>query len=208
MTEIDPASSAGTQTLAPSSGLVVENLSKTFVGTKALDDVTAHFPAGEITALLGENGSGKSTLIKILAGFYHPDDGPMIRVAGRELPTPIAPKKSHEAGLRFIHQDLGLVEELTVQDNFSFVNGFGTPVIGLIRMGSLRRRVLAALDEFGVEVDPDQVVSTLTPTERTMVAIAAEADVFIRCDSSWSPSAARGLRAGRWDGRRRLRTGR
>jgi ribose transport system ATP-binding protein len=155
-----------------SSGLVIEALSKTFAGTKALDGVTAHFPAGKITALLGENGSGKSTLIKILAGFYHPDPGGRITVAGRDLPTPVLPSRAHDAGLRFIHQDLGLVEGLTVADNFSFVNGYGTRLVGPISGRDLRRRVQQALDRFRVDVSPRGLVSSLSPTERTMVAIA------------------------------------
>ncbi|MFJ3802869.1 sugar ABC transporter ATP-binding protein [Streptomyces sp. NPDC090088] len=188
MSELSPVGGASRPEPA-FGGLVVEDLSKTFTGTKALDGVTAHFPAGRITALLGQNGSGKSTLIKILAGFYHPDAGGRITVADREVPTPVAPRRAHDAGLRFIHQDLGLVESLTVEDNFSFVNGFGTGLVGPIRHKDLRRRVQRSLDDFGVEVSPRALVATLSPTQRTMVAIArAFAD-----DGSGGPIADRVL---------------
>src|SRR6516162_5237558 len=111
------------ETLEPATGLVVRSVSKTFAGTRALTDVSAHFPRGKITALLGQNGSGKSTLIKILAGFYHPDEGGRVLVDGQELPLPVHPHQAHGAGLRFLHQDLGLVQDLSVADNFSLVNG-------------------------------------------------------------------------------------
>ncbi|WP_437773365.1 sugar ABC transporter ATP-binding protein [Arthrobacter sp. KNU40] len=156
----------------PSGGLTVAGISKTFIGTRALDGVTAHFPSGQITALLGENGSGKSTLIKILAGFHHPDEGGRLAVAARELPTPVAPARAHEAGLRFIHQDLGLVGGLSVADNFSFVNGYGSRLIGPLRRRGLRRRVQDALARFDIDVSPDALIDSLSPTEKTMVAIA------------------------------------
>ena len=153
-------------------GLIAMNLSKTFAGTKALDRVSAHFPAGTITALLGQNGSGKSTLIKILAGFYQADPGGQVSVGGQMLPANITPKIAHEAGLRFIHQDLGLVESLTVADNFAFVNGWSTPMLGAIPAKHLQNRVARALEEFSVSVRPTALISELTPTQRTMVAIA------------------------------------
>jgi ribose transport system ATP-binding protein len=160
------------ETLEPATGLVVRSVSKTFAGTRALKDVSAHFPRGKITALLGQNGSGKSTLIKILAGFYYPDEGGRVLVNGQELPLPVHPHQAHEAGLRFLHQDLGLVQELSVADNFAFVNGFGAGLLSRIRNRAHQRRVKSVLDRFSINVRPAAVVKSLTPTEQTMVAIA------------------------------------
>jgi ribose transport system ATP-binding protein len=157
---------------AAATGLVVQSMSKTFAGTRALSDVSAHFPPGKITALLGQNGSGKSTLIKILAGFYHPDEGGQVLVNGRELPLPVHPGQAHAAGLRFLHQDLGLVPDLTVADNFALSNGFGAGPLSRIRDRARHRQVRSVLDRLSVDVSPAALVKSLTPTERTMVAIA------------------------------------
>jgi ribose transport system ATP-binding protein len=154
-------------------GLVVGEISKTFAGTRALVDISATFAAGSITALLGQNGSGKSTLIKILAGFYHPDPGTgSISVNGSEMELPVHPHKADQAGVRFLHQDLGLVAELSVADNFAFVNGYSTGPAASIRAREMKRRVREALDRLKVDVDPSTKVADLTPTERTMVALA------------------------------------
>lgn len=154
-------------------GLVVNNISKTFAGTRALKNVSATFPAGSITALLGQNGSGKSTLIKILAGFYHPDSGAgQISIDNEELSLPVDPAKAHAAGIRFLHQDLGLVEELSIADNFAFINGYTTGLGSKINKKVMTERVKQALDRLDVHVDPWTKVADLTPTTRTMVAIA------------------------------------
>ncbi|MEU6192227.1 sugar ABC transporter ATP-binding protein [Streptomyces sp. NPDC047061] len=156
----------------PPTGLVIECLSKTFTGVRALDDVSVEFPRGQITALLGQNGSGKSTLIKILAGFYAPDPGGRITVGGAELRLPVHPHAAHAAGLRFLHQDLGLVEDLSVADNFAFTAGFRSSLLGRIPQRRLDRKVAEMLDQFEIDVSPRTNVGRLTPTERTMIAIA------------------------------------
>jgi ribose transport system ATP-binding protein len=96
----------------------IRGVSKRFLSTLALDRVDLTIGRGEIHALVGENGAGKSTLIKILAGIYPPDDGEIV-LDGRSLnphlePVPIA----------FVHQDLGLVDELSIGENVALVTGF------------------------------------------------------------------------------------
>lgn len=154
-------------------GLVVSGINKTFAGTRALQDVSARFAAGSITALLGQNGSGKSTLIKILAGFYKPDPGEgSVKINGDYLDLPADPKRVEAAGIRFLHQDLGLVTEMSVVDNFAFVNGYSTGRAARISRSTMTERVQASLDRLGVKVNPWAKVADLTPTERTMIAIA------------------------------------
>ncbi|MBS1889196.1 MAG: sugar ABC transporter ATP-binding protein [Actinobacteria bacterium] len=154
-------------------GLTVEGLSKTFAGQRALDDVSTSFPAGEITALLGHNGSGKSTLIKIFAGFYEPDEARTVTVFDRELSLPLSPRQAHEAGLRFMHQDLALVDDLTIADNFAFVDHFRTRTeLGPISKRREHRRVAEVLATFGVGEDPGRRVGELDTTTKTIIGMA------------------------------------
>ncbi|MBR0893948.1 sugar ABC transporter ATP-binding protein [Bradyrhizobium tropiciagri] len=98
--------------------IAIRGVTKRFLSTLALDSVDLTIGRGEIHALVGENGAGKSTLIKILAGIYPPDAGEIV-LDGRSLnphlePVPIA----------FVHQDLGLVDELSIGENVALVAGF------------------------------------------------------------------------------------
>jgi ribose transport system ATP-binding protein len=156
------------------SGLVIRDLSKSFAGQRALDNISMEFPRGEVTALVGQNGSGKSTLIKVLAGFYSPDPGSgEICIDGIEIPQPIRPKESHRRGLRFMHQDLALVEEMSIADNFAFSDRFHTKSrIGPISRRREFRRVSDVLESLGIELDPGRLVKTLDSTAKAMVAIA------------------------------------
>src|SRR3954463_7887517 len=108
--------------------LRVSGLSKTFGATRALEDVSIDIRAGEIHALMGQNGSGKSTLIKALAGYHQPDSGAAADLGG--VPFSIG----HEVpeGLRFVHQDLGLVLELSAQDNLALHGGFAKGLGGRV----------------------------------------------------------------------------
>ncbi|MEZ2389687.1 ATP-binding cassette domain-containing protein [bacterium RCC_150] len=103
--------SSSTMTTARSTDLavVVRGLQKWFGDEHVLRDLAVGIGRGKVVAL-GENGSGKSTIIKILSGFYHTDPGGFISVGGDEFSAPITHSKSHAAGLRFVHQDLGLVD--------------------------------------------------------------------------------------------------
>ncbi len=91
------------------------NITKTFPGVQALDDVSFGCARGEVHALCGENGAGKSTLIKILGGVYQPDSG-TIRLDGREVAFshPIAARR---AGISIIHQELSLLPNRSVAEN-------------------------------------------------------------------------------------------
>lgn len=158
-------------TTAPA--LQLRNISKTFTGQLALEDVTLDVPRGQVTALLGMNGSGKSTLIKILAGIYEPDPGGDLTVGGEGLALPLSPSAAYKAGLRFLHQDLGLIDLLTVADNFALSDGFkAAGVIAPIKRREHFAHAKATLELLDIDVDPSRLVKDLSPSERTMVGIA------------------------------------
>ena len=98
--------------------LVMAGLVKRFTATLALDHVDFDLYRGEVHALLGQNGAGKSTLIKILAGVYEADAGE-IAFDGR----PVRPT-TDRLPIAFIHQDLGLVEWMTVGENVAIQTGY------------------------------------------------------------------------------------
>jgi ribose transport system ATP-binding protein len=98
----------------------IRGLTKRFLSTLALDGVDLTIMPAEIHALVGENGAGKSTLIKILAGLYQPDSGEIF-VSGRRVHP-----HSESVPISFVHQDLGLVDELSVGENVALVAGFPT----------------------------------------------------------------------------------
>src|SRR5574343_1766333 len=103
-----------TERIAP---LVVEmrGNEKSFPGVRALQSVRFDLRAGEVHALMGENGAGKSTLMKILTGVYQPDGGD-IRVDGDAVTLP-DPQSAQALGISIIHQELFLMNHLTVAQN-------------------------------------------------------------------------------------------
>lgn len=153
--------------------LEVRNLSKTFAGVTVLERAGLTIESGEIHALVGQNGSGKSTLIKLISGVHSPDAGGEIRLDGERIGPPVDPKALHAQGLSFVHQDLGLVPDLTVRENVR---------VGRHAMNRLTRRidvrrdaeaVRATFEFLGIEdIDPSARVSTLPPSARVAVAIA------------------------------------
>ena len=119
---------------APETGeivLSVQGVSKRFGGTQALDDVSLDLERGKVLALLGENGAGKSTLIKILAGVHAPDEGTILFRGVKTSPADLP--------ITFIHQDLGLIDWMTVAENVCLSLGYPCRA-GLIRMRAMRRR--------------------------------------------------------------------
>lgn len=151
----------------------VGRLSKSFAGQKALNEVSFSVPRGKITALLGMNGSGKSTLIKVLAGIYQPDAGGSLDIGREQVALPLTPEAAHRHGLRFLHQDVGLVDSLSIADNFAFVDRFRAPgVLGPINHRRQYEHVAATLAKFGVSKHPSTLVRELNPTLRTMIGLA------------------------------------
>jgi ribose transport system ATP-binding protein len=149
--------------------VALRNLSKTFGGARALDGVALTVLPGEVHGLLGENGSGKSTLIKVLAGFHAPDDGEL-EINGEPVKLPLAPGKFAGLGLSFVHQDLGLIRELTVLENLRIVE-LASSGSWKIDWRRERRRARETFERFDVPLRPDAVVNDISETDRALLAI-------------------------------------
>lgn len=153
--------------------LQVERLTKRFAGNIALDEVDFDVRAGEVHALLGENGAGKSTLIKTLAGVHRRDHGE-IRLNGRVV-DPIVDKLP----ITFIHQDLGLVDSMSVAENVAVVAGYPRKR-GLISWSATRLAATAAVQRMGGGLDPNARVGDLSAAEKSIVAIVRA--MAVNCD--------------------------
>ncbi|MBG1233281.1 sugar ABC transporter ATP-binding protein [Aestuariivirga litoralis] len=160
--------------------LAFENITKRFGGTVALNDVSLHLDAGEVLALLGENGAGKSTLIKSLAGIHTPDQGRILFKGEAYAHRP--PRPNEKQRVAFIHQDLGLIEWMTVAENVGLGQRYSKRG-GLISWRQTEQRAVEALNMVGCDFDPTKRVHDLSRTEKSLVAIAralaAEADVLV-----------------------------
>lgn len=150
-------------------GLFFDGIKKHFGGTYALRDVSLMVERGEIVALLGENGAGKSTLIKVLGGIHKPDEG---RVLIDGQPYEHRPGGFGERqSVAFIHQDLGMIEWMTVAENMALALGYVRRG-GLIDWCAAERLAAQALTKVGCDFDPTTRVQDLSRTEKSLVAIA------------------------------------
>ncbi|GJD85944.1 sugar ABC transporter ATP-binding protein [Methylobacterium haplocladii] len=150
--------------------LEMRNVTKTFPGVKALNDVSLKAWGGEVLALMGENGAGKSTLMKILSGAYQPDAGAEILVEGQpvQITDPIAAKK---AGIAIIYQELALAPNLTVAENIYLGQEIRSGGLGVDRR-AMAEGCGTVLERLGAPFGPKTVVGTLSIAEQQLVEIA------------------------------------
>ncbi|MBU2868009.1 sugar ABC transporter ATP-binding protein [Pacificibacter marinus] len=162
---------------ATKNNLFFDGIKKHFGGTYALRDVSLNIERGEIVALLGENGAGKSTLIKILGGIHKADEG---RVMINGAPYEHRPGGFGERqSVAFIHQDLGMIEWMTVAENIALALGYSQKS-GLINWREVNDFAAKALTKVGCDFDPTTRVQDLTRTEKSLVAIARA--LAVDCD--------------------------
>ena len=138
---------------------------KSFGGTRAVDDVDFDIRPGEVHALLGGNGAGKSTLIKVLAGVHQADAGQVL--LGDRAVDP----QTDTLPVAFIHQDLALVDWMSVAENIALAAGYPR-TRGLIGWNAVATQARRALDILGCTLDPDGRIADLSRTDRSIVAIA------------------------------------
>jgi simple sugar transport system ATP-binding protein len=154
----------------PTPVLSLQNVSVTFGGVKALQDVSFEVLPGEVQCIAGENGSGKSTLIKVITGVYQPAPGCRFTVAGRAVET-MSPAQARSAGVVVIWQDLALFNEMSVAENIGIEAVLGaTP--RLVDHAAIRRIAESALARLGADIDVDARLSEFAIAQRQIVAIA------------------------------------
>lgn len=148
--------------------LHARGVSKFFPGTIALDDVELELRSGEIHALLGENGAGKSTLIKCLTGAYRRDGG-TIEVDGAMV-SPRSTMDSQNLGVGTVYQEVNLLPNLTVAENLFLGR---QPMRGpFVLRKRMNRQARELLRDYGLEIDPAQLLSTYSVAIQQVIAIA------------------------------------
>lgn len=147
--------------------LEMKNISKAFAATKALSNVSFSVEKGEVHALLGENGAGKSTLMNILAGVL-PADAGTITFDGQQYPNPSI-KQMEKAGIAFVHQELNVVNDLTVSENI-FLNREVSKA-GLLRSKQMIAETKKLFENLGVSINPTVMVSELKTSQKQLLEI-------------------------------------
>ena len=148
--------------------LEMKNIDKRFSGVHALKSVNLELKKGEVHALMGENGAGKSTLMKVLCGI-HKRDGGEVYLFGEQVNFNTI-KESQEAGISIIHQELNMMNHLTVAQNIYIGR---EPMNGIcINDKKMERDAQELFDRIGVKIDPSAVLGTLTVGKQQMVEIA------------------------------------
>ena len=147
--------------------LRLQGITKRFGALTANDDISLQLGRGEVLALLGENGAGKSTLMSILFGHYVADGG-RIEVDGRPLPAG-QPRAALAAGIGMVHQHFTLADNLSVLDNVLL--GREPLWQPFSRRAAARAKLLAQAQRFGLTVDPQARVGSLSVGERQRVEI-------------------------------------
>ena len=147
--------------------LELKNITKTYPGVVALNNVSVTFQQGEVHAVMGENGAGKSTMIKIISGAINPDPGGEIIFDGKSY-TQMTPALSAENGVAVIYQDINLVTPMTVAENMFMGRKMGKGY-SKRRLNALAQEIF---DEYGFQLDPAMRVERLSPANQQMVEIA------------------------------------
>ena len=164
----------------------MKNISKSFPGVKALDNVQFELRSGEVMALLGENGAGKSTLMKILSGVYTRYGG-TLEIFGKEYGD-LTPKAAQEAGVAIIHQELNMCKHLTVTENMFLAR----EIKGMVSLNNAKMEAEAKriLDDLKIDIDPRQTVGELPVSKQQMVEIAKALSVHAKILIMDEPTSA------------------
>lgn len=152
--------------------LYLENISKSFGKVRSLSDVDFEIYPGEIVGLLGDNGAGKSTLIKIISGYYHPDNGGKMYWKEEEI-TSMSVAYGKKLGIETVYQERALSEQQTIWRNIFMgreitKNGF----LQIKKMKGETDDLMNHIGFTGKSVTSDKLVNTMSGGERQGIAIA------------------------------------
>lgn len=149
--------------------LEVKNISKSFAGVHALQDVSFEVRKGEIHCLIGENGSGKSTMIKIIAGVYEPDEGEIV-ISGKSF-NRLHPIDTIREGIQIIYQDFSLFPNFTVAENIA-LNKQLAENRKFFHRKEAHQVARAALDSINIKMDLDSLVGPMSVADKQLIAIS------------------------------------
>ena len=149
--------------------LEMKGIDKRFLGVHALKGVDLNLRRGEVVALVGENGAGKSTLMKVLTGIYQPDGG-TITFEGKPYAVRNI-RESQELGIGMIHQELNMMNHLTVAQNI-FIGRESLKGKAWIDHAEMIRKTRKLFDYIGIKIDPTVKLGSLTVGKQQMVEIA------------------------------------
>lgn len=161
--------------------ITMSGISKSFSGNKVLDNVDFEVKKGEIHALMGENGAGKSTLMKILTGIYTRDTGE-VRVKGEKAEFKNA-KEAEAAGIAVIHQELNILPDLTVAENFFLGNEKTFGKSGILKTKEMNHFAEEILAKLGLHIDARTLARDLSVGKQQIIeiakAVSSNAEVII-----------------------------
>lgn len=147
--------------------LSMQNIYKSFGANNVLDDVGLTLSGGEICALLGENGAGKSTLMNILGGVLPADSGKIV-IDGEERSF-TSPVDSLDAGIGFIHQELNLINDLSIYENMFITH---LPKKGMfLDAKQMQEKTAELFEKMNIELDPKTMVRDLDASYKQIVEI-------------------------------------
>lgn len=167
--------------------LKMKSINKTFPGVLALDKASLTVEVGESHALVGENGAGKSTLMKILSGVCKPDSG-QIYLEGtlQEVQSPII---ARQLGITMIHQELNLLQEMTVAENIFLGHELVRGSMGWLDRKTMEKQSKELLTSFGQDISGNVLVKNLSLAKQQMVEIAKALSVQSKIIIMDEPSA-------------------
>lgn len=147
----------------------MKGITKQFPGVLALDNVSFSLKSGEVHALMGENGAGKSTLMKILSGIYQKDSGE-ISLNGASV-NPDSPRNAQILGISIIHQELSLMNDLTVAQNI-FIGREPRSQFGVLNEKLLNQKTSKIFQRMNLDLSPTTIAGDITIAKQQMVEIA------------------------------------
>ena len=170
--------------------LEVKSVFKQFSGVEVLHGVDLDVNYGEVHALMGENGAGKSTIIKIITGVFAKDagdiyiNGEIVEISNRQ--------DSSALGIQVIYQELSLIPALSVTENIFL--GQEQTKSGILNKKAMRQRVQSLIEHYGFEIDPDEIIQSMSMAQRQMAeilkALAFRAKLIIMDEPTSSLSAS------------------